>query len=64
MNSVPIKRRTLLASSLLWGAGIPAFANNGSDTAGWPQRPIRMVLAGSAGAGGDIFARLVATPLG
>jgi tripartite-type tricarboxylate transporter receptor subunit TctC len=30
----------------------------------WPSRPIRLVVAGSAGAGGDIFARLIADPLG
>jgi len=59
MNNTMIKRRTVLASSLLLGAGIKAHANTGD----WPSRPIRIVVAGSAGAGGDIFARLIATPL-
>jgi len=57
MNSVPIKRRTLLASSLLWGAGIPAFANNGATRpAGrsarsawcWPARPARAATSSLA----------------
>jgi len=59
MNNTPIKRRTILLSSLLLGTGIKAQANTGN----WPSRPIRIVVAGSAGAGGDIFARLIATPL-
>ncbi|QHE84220.1 Bug family tripartite tricarboxylate transporter substrate binding protein [Hydrogenophaga sp. BPS33] len=59
MNPIMIKRRTVLASSLLLGAGIKAHANTGD----WPNRPIRLVVAGSAGAGGDIFARLIGTPL-
>jgi tripartite-type tricarboxylate transporter receptor subunit TctC len=59
MNNTLIKRRTVLMSSILLGAGIQAGAN----TANWPERPIRIVVAGSAGAGGDIFARLIATPL-
>lgn len=59
MNDTLIKRRTLLMSSLLLGAGVQARANTGN----WPARPIRIVVAGAAGAGGDIFARLIATPL-
>ncbi|WP_137917405.1 tripartite tricarboxylate transporter substrate binding protein [Hydrogenophaga sp. 2FB] len=59
MNNFPIQRRTVLMSSLLLGAGIKAQANTGD----WPSRPIRLVVAGSAGAGGDIFARLIGTPL-
>ena len=59
MNNTPIKRRTILLSSLLLGTGINAQANKGT----WPSRPIRIVVAGTAGAGGDIFARLIATPL-
>jgi tripartite-type tricarboxylate transporter receptor subunit TctC len=59
MNNTMIKRRTLLMGSFLLGAGVNASANTGN----WPARPIRIVVAGSAGAGGDTFARLIATPL-
>lgn len=59
MNNFPIQRRTVLMSSLLLGVGVKAQANTGD----WPSRPIRIVVAGSAGAGGDIFARLIGTPL-
>jgi tripartite-type tricarboxylate transporter receptor subunit TctC len=59
MNNTLIKRRTLLMGSFLLGAGVNASANTGN----WPARPIRIVVAGSAGAGGDTFARLIATPL-
>ena len=59
MNTFPLKRRTLLMSSLLMGAGVQAQAQSGN----WPERPIKLVVAGSAGAGGDIFARLIGTPL-
>lgn len=58
-NSTLIHRRTVLLGSVLLGAGVKAFAN----TDKWPSRPIRLVVAGSAGAGGDIFARLIAEPL-
>ena len=60
MNHTLIKRRTVLLSSMLLGAGVKAIA----ATEPWPSRPIRLVVAGSAGAGGDIFARLIADPLG
>ena len=59
MNNTLIKRRTLMMSSLLLGAGVKA----NTETASWPSRPIKIVVAGSAGAGGDVFARLIATPL-
>jgi tripartite-type tricarboxylate transporter receptor subunit TctC len=52
-------RRTVLLGSMLLGAGVNAFANTGN----WPARAIRLVVAGSSGAGGDIFARLIAAPL-
>lgn len=58
-TQIPIKRRTVLLGSMLLGAGFSAFANTGN----WPNRPIRIVVAGSPGAGGDIFARLIAAPL-
>jgi tripartite-type tricarboxylate transporter receptor subunit TctC len=44
---------------MLLGSGIKAFASTGD----WPSRPIRMIVAGSAGAGGDTFARLISEPL-
>ncbi|OZI28664.1 ABC transporter substrate-binding protein [Bordetella genomosp. 1] len=53
------KRRAMLLGAMLMGLGINAVA--APDT--WPDRPIRLVVAGSSGAGGDIFARLVAAPL-
>lgn len=59
MNNTWINRRSVLMGSLLLGAGVKARANGDS----WPARPIRIVVAGSAGAGGDIFARLIAAPL-
>ncbi len=59
MNNTWINRRSVLMGSLLLGAGVTAQANGDS----WPARPIRIVVAGSAGAGGDMFARLIAAPL-
>jgi tripartite-type tricarboxylate transporter receptor subunit TctC len=50
----------VLLGGMLLGAGVKAMA----ATEPWPSRPIRLVVAGSAGAGGDIFARLIADPLG
>ncbi|MDO9436312.1 tripartite tricarboxylate transporter substrate binding protein [Hydrogenophaga sp.] len=61
MNHTPIQRRTVLLSSLLLGAGIQAHAQTG--TGNWPSRPIRIVVAGSPGAAGDTFARLIANAL-
>ncbi|AVJ28438.1 Bug family tripartite tricarboxylate transporter substrate binding protein [Achromobacter spanius] len=52
-------RRAILLGGMLMGLGVNAFAAQG----GWPERPIRLVVAGSSGAGGDIFARLIAAPL-
>lgn len=59
MNHSSISRRKVLLGGAMLGAGVSAFANTGS----WPERPIRLVVAGSAGAGGDTFARLIAEPL-
>ncbi|WP_423460408.1 Bug family tripartite tricarboxylate transporter substrate binding protein [Ottowia sp. VDI28] len=59
MTHTPINRRTVLFGSMLMGTGVQAFAN----TDNWPSRPIRMVVAGSSGAGGDVFARLISDPL-
>jgi len=59
MNKTFISRRKVLLGGAMLGAGVSAFANTGN----WPERPIRLVVAGSAGAGGDVFARLIAEPL-
>ncbi|MDH0738905.1 Bug family tripartite tricarboxylate transporter substrate binding protein [Achromobacter spanius] len=57
-HSLPT-RRAILLGGMLMGLGVNALAANGN----WPDRPIRLVVAGSPGAGGDIFARLLAAPL-
>ncbi|WP_399696901.1 Bug family tripartite tricarboxylate transporter substrate binding protein [Xenophilus sp.] len=59
MSHTPLQRRTVLLGGMLLGAGARAFASEDA----WPGRPIHLVVAGSAGAGGDIFARLIADPL-
>ncbi|MES2399548.1 MAG: tripartite tricarboxylate transporter substrate-binding protein, partial [Pseudomonadota bacterium] len=56
-NHRSLNRRTVLMSSVLLGAGVKAHA----DT--WPSRPIKLIVTASPGAGGDIFARLIAAPL-
>jgi tripartite-type tricarboxylate transporter receptor subunit TctC len=56
-NNKLINRRTVLMSSVLLGTCIKANA----DT--WPSRPIKLIVTASPGAGGDIFARLIAAPL-
>lgn len=58
MSNTQINRRTVLMSSVLLGAGIKARAADA-----WPTRPIKLIVTASPGAGGDIFARLIATPL-
>ncbi|MBO9514634.1 MAG: tripartite tricarboxylate transporter substrate binding protein [Variovorax sp.] len=60
MNHTSLNRRTVLLGGMLMGAGVGSFA---APAGNWPDRPIRLVVAGSAGAGGDIFARLIAAPL-
>jgi tripartite-type tricarboxylate transporter receptor subunit TctC len=59
MNPTKISRRSVLLGGVMLGAGVSGLAN----AAEWPERPIRLIVAGSAGAGGDIFARLIAEPL-
>jgi len=51
-------RRALLGAALTVLAGAA-----GAQTGDWPNRPIRLVVAGPAGAGMDIYARLLAAPL-
>lgn len=52
-------RRAILLGCVLMSLGVNAFAAPDN----WPDRPIRLVVAGSPGAGGDIFARLISAPL-
>ena len=59
MTRPNIPRRHVLLSTLALGTGLPSLAQQGP----WPNRPIKMIVAGTPGAGGDIFARLIATPL-
>jgi tripartite-type tricarboxylate transporter receptor subunit TctC len=59
MTQPKLQRRHVLLSTLALGTGMPSLAQQ----APWPNRPIRLIVAGTPGAGGDIFARLVATPL-
>lgn len=59
MNHIRFKRRTILLGSLLLGTGVSALA----ATDNWPSHPIRLIVAGSSGAGGDIFGRLIAQSL-
>jgi tripartite-type tricarboxylate transporter receptor subunit TctC len=53
-----LNRRSVLAASFASLAPM-AFAQPG----GWPDKPIRIVVAGPAGGGADSFARLIATQL-
>lgn len=51
-------RRAMMGAVLTMLAGAA-----GAQTGDWPNRPIRLVVAGPAGAGMDIYARLLAAPL-
>ncbi len=53
-----ITRRMALGATLLTLA-----AGAAAQTGDWPNRPIRFVVAGPAGAGMDIYARMITTPL-
>ena len=63
MKKDHITRRELLASSALFAMEAPAFAQALGNTTAWPSRPIKIVVPGPAGVGGDIFARMLAGPL-
>jgi len=54
-------RRTILGAALATLA-LAAGAQPG-QTGDWPNKPIKLVVAGPAGAGMDIYARLLAAPL-
>lgn len=58
MSALPLRRRTLLGGVLL-ATALGAQAQTGD----WPSKPIKLVVAGPAGAGMDIFARMLAAPL-
>ncbi|WP_298926483.1 tripartite tricarboxylate transporter substrate binding protein [uncultured Ramlibacter sp.] len=57
MNPSHLSRRTLLAGAALALTGVGAQAQT------WPAKPIRIVVAGPAGANADIIARTVADGL-
>lgn len=56
------RRQTLLALMALVAAPLAAGPAWAADT--WPSRPIRLVVASSAGSGTDLFARVIAERLG
>lgn len=60
MLKTPLDRRAFLASGA--ALALPALAQPNRDPV-WPTRPIKLVVAAPAGAGGDIFARMLAAPL-
>lgn len=60
MNPATLSRRRLLAGAGALALHGPLRAN---EAKGWPARPIRMVVPSPAGAGSDIFARLLSLPL-
>lgn len=58
MSTPSLTRRTILGGVVLLTA-FCAHAQSGD----WPNRPIRLVAAGPAGSGMDIYARMIAAPL-
>ena len=61
MNHSPMRRRTCLGVAAL--LALPTLARASTSANGWPARPIRLVVPGPAGAGMDIFARLISAHL-
>lgn len=63
MPSTSLSRRGLLASAGVFALQGRLQAQTAPVVGNWPVRPIRLVVPGPAGAGSDIFARLLAVPL-
>ena len=53
-----LSRRAAIGAALLLLTGVA-----GAQTGDWPNKPIKLIVAGPAGAGMDIYARLLAGPL-
>jgi tripartite-type tricarboxylate transporter receptor subunit TctC len=60
VSTTSFNRRIFLASSAL--LALPAAAQSNKPLA-WPKQPVRFVVSGPAGSGGDIFARMLSGPL-
>lgn len=63
MKHTLISRRSVLASVAMLAMDKGAQAQATGATPNWPSRPIKIVVPGPAGVGGDIFARMLANPL-
>lgn len=63
MEKSLITRRTLIASTAALTLDGLALAQSAANVSNWPNRPIKIVVPGPAGVGGDIFARMLAAPL-
>lgn len=61
MHHSPLRRRTCLGIAALLVSH--PWASTAAPTKGWPTRPIRLVVPGPAGAGMDLFARVIAAHL-
>ena len=60
-RSIPTTRRQALqALSLLAGGGLAGAVSPAAAQAGWPNRPIKLVLPSGPGGGADIFGRPLA----
>ena len=60
-RSIPTTRRQALqALSLLAGGGLAGAVSPSAAQAGWPNRPIKLVLPSGPGGGADIFGRPLA----
>lgn len=60
---MPVCRSTALALSLALAAGLAESQAWAQEGAGYPNRPIHMVVGFAAGGGNDLFARLVGQKL-
>lgn len=59
MTMPRIHRRTVLGAGLSMFGGT-AFAQGAGVPTGWPERPVRFIVAGPPGGGMDTFARIIA----